>query len=261
MKSLEFATDLMVQADLSVVQTFPDRIVQTTPSEPNFWFGNRVVFSEPPKIADRLIAQFHHDIPSAEHICIGWDIPNLPRHQVEAVFKDTNLKVEQGDTLSLPGTLKRSEVPEDVVIRPFASMDDWAQSEAIGKIDLLKDGAPERGMDMFLRNKSASRRAQIAKGLGQWFGAFVGGKLAGDMGVFHNDDLIRYQAVQTHEDFRRRGICSALLCASLDWAKSRAPNARPVIVANADSDAGRLYRRAGFELAETTICAYLPPKE
>ncbi|WP_371170136.1 GNAT family N-acetyltransferase [Aliiroseovarius sp. 2305UL8-7] len=261
MNTLEFATDLLVQSGQCDVRLFSDRIVQTTPDEPNFWFGNRVLFKAAPVDADTLIAQFRADIPDAEHICIGWDIASPVLSDIEAVFEKTELKVEQADTLSLPGKLKRTEAPDGIVIRPFQTMEDWAQSEAIGKIDLLKEDYVERGMDTFLRNKSAARRAQIGKGLGQWFGAFDGDRLAGDMGIFHDDRLIRYQSVQTHEDYRRRGICSALLCASLDWARARAPNARPVIVANANSDAGRLYRRAGFALAETTVSAYLPPKE
>ncbi len=81
------------------------------------------------------------------------------------------------------------------------------------------------------------------------------------MGIFHDQRLIRYQHVQTHPPaYRRRGICSALLAHALDWAQARAPQATPpVIVAEADSDAGRLYRRAGFSLTETTISAYRAP--
>lgn len=71
-----------------------------------------------------------------------------------------------------------------------------------------------------------------------WFG----GTLVGDMGIFHDQTHIRFQSVQTHEEYRRQGMCSAHLCAALDWAQARVPHALPVIVANADSDAGRLYR-------------------
>ena len=260
MKSLEFATDLMVQDGQTEIQIFDDRFVQRTPKEPNFWFGNRVVFFEPPKSADKLIAQFHADIPEAKHICISWDIPNLSIQSVKDVFESTGLRLEQGDVLALRRELKRADVPEGINIRPMISASDWQQSEAIGRADLLKNGAPEAGLDTFLKNKTTARQEQIAKGLGQWFGAFDGDTLAGDMGIFNDDQLIRYQSVQTHEAYRRRGICSALLCVCLDWAKSRAPEALPVIVANADTDAGRLYRRAGFALAETTIAAYRPPE-
>ncbi|MCK8484393.1 GNAT family N-acetyltransferase [Aliiroseovarius sp. S2029] len=260
MRSLEFATDLMVQSGQCLVTCHPDRVVQITPEEPNFWFGNRVIFCDPPTDADRLIAQFHADVPTAKHLCIGWDIPNLARDEVAAVFDGSGLRVEQSDTLALRGDLNRAQTPDGLTIRPMECADDWVQSEAIAKVDLIKDGAPERGMDDYLRQKTKARQVQIAKGLGQWFGAFDGDWLVGDMGIFHDDKLIRYQSVQTHEDHRRRGICAALLCVCLDWARSRAPKALPVIVAQADSDAGRLYRRAGFELAETTMSVYRPPR-
>lgn len=259
MKALEFATDLMVQAGQCVVRRYPDRTIQTTPAEPNFWFGNRVIFADPPTDAATLIAQFQGDIPAADHICIGWDVPNLSRDEVVAVFDASGLRIEQSDTLALRGDLHRATAPAGIIIRPFSSADEWVQSESIAKVDLIKGGAPERGMDDYLRQKTQARQTQIQKGLGQWFGAFDGDRLAADMGIFNDQDLIRYQSVQTHEDYRRRGICSALLCASLDWAKVRAPRALPVIVAHAGSDAGRLYRRAGFDLAETTISAYRRP--
>ncbi|WP_432448557.1 GNAT family N-acetyltransferase [Aliiroseovarius marinus] len=259
MNTLELATDFMVQSGQCNISHFDDRAVQTTPNEPNFWYGNRVIFRSPPRDPEALIAQFHKDVPQAKHVCIGWDIPNLSRDMVEALFEGSELSVEQADTLALRGALKRTEAPDGIDIRPFHALSDWAQSEAIGRLDLLDDGAPEQGLDHFLSKRSDGRREQIAQGKGAWFGAFSGDVLVGDMGIFHDQTYIRYQSVQTHRGHRRRGICSALLCTALDWAQSRAVNALPVIVANADTQAGRLYRRAGFELAETTLSAYRPP--
>ncbi|MHA6265565.1 GNAT family N-acetyltransferase [Aliiroseovarius sp. CAU 1755] len=261
MRALEFDTDLMVQAGQCDVVDLPDRIIQTTPAEPNFWFGNRVLFRDPPRDAAQVIDGFHGDLPHTRHICLGWDIPNLPLDHVRTVFAQTDLVVEQSETLALRGELNRASAPKGLTIRPLVSAADWAQSEAISKRDLLADKMPVRGMDSFLSKRSKGRRAQIEKRMGQWFGAFRGADLVGDMGIFHNDRLIRYQSVQTHFDHRRQGICSALLCASLDWARARAPDALAVIVANAESDAGRLYRRAGFAALETTISAFRPPDD
>lgn len=259
MKTLEFASDVMVQRGFSNLSHHADRTVQQTPDQPDFWFGNRVIYSAPPDSAARLMAQFQNDLPGAKHICLGWDIPNLSHDVVEGVFQATDLKVESADTLVLSGPLMGKPVPEGVHIRPFETPNDWLQSEAIAKTELLKDGTPEEGLDAYLRGASAQRRRQISKGFGQWFGAFIEGMLVADMGIFHDEELIRYQSVQTHENHRRKGMCSALLQVSLNWALARAPNARPVIVADSDGDAGRLYRKAGFSLFETTISAYRPP--
>jgi GNAT superfamily N-acetyltransferase len=258
MNALEFTTDLLVQTGQYRLETHEDRYVQTTPDEPNFWFGNRVIFRTVLDDAKAHLDQFHADLPKARHVCISWDIPGLDRAQMAAMFDETGLTVEEADVLTLTGPLRRSAAPAGVTIRPFQTPSDWHQSEAIAKVHHIEDGLPEAGLDTYLAGHSATRRTLIAQGLGQWFGAFKGDTLVGDMGVFHDQRLIRYQSVQTHKDHRRQGICAALLCACLDWAISRAPDALPVIVANADSDAGRLYRRAGFALAETTISAYRP---
>lgn len=259
MKSLEFATDLLVQSGQYKLTNHANRYVQITPNEPNFWFGNRVVFRDVLSDAQSHLDLFHADLPAARHICMGWDLPGLDMAKIEKLFAGTGLIVEQADSLTLTGPLRRTEAPDSVTLRPFQTPSDWRQSEAIAKTEHIKDGLPEAGLETFLRAHSASRQELIAQGMGQWFGAFKGDTLVGDMGIFHDQTHMRYQSVQTHKDHRRQGICAALLCACLDWAKPRAPDALPVIVADADSDAGRLYRRAGFTLAQTTIAAYRPP--
>ncbi len=258
MNALEFTTDLLVQSGQYRLDTHPDRFVQITPSEPNFWFGNRVIFRTVLDDAKAHLDHFHTDLPQARHICIGWDIPGLDRAKIVAMFDGTGLTVEQADTLTLTGPLRRSVAPAGRYHSPVPNATRLASIRGNCKVQHIEDGLPEAGLDTYLAGHSATRRALIAQGLGQWFGAFKGDTLVGDMGVFHDQNLIRYQSVQTHKDHRRQGICAALLCACLDWAKSRAPDALPVIVANADTDAGRLYRRAGFALAETTISAYRP---
>jgi len=258
MKILEIATDLMVMGECSLCEDHPDRIVQRTPDEPNFWFGNRVIFKEAPTDAQAAIAQFHADFPDAEHICLCWDVPDLSLEAVTRLFEGTDIPVDQGDALTLSGPIRRPPLPEGVTLRAFAGDEDWAQRIAIDLED-RPENVSEADYLAYIENHVAKRRDEIAAGRGQWFGAFEGDVLLGDMGIFHDADLIRYQSVQTRESARRRGIASALLVVALDWAQARAPNALPVIVADAGSDAGRLYRRAGFALAQTNVAAYRGP--
>ena len=71
------------------------------------------------------------------------------------------------------------------------------------------------------------------------------------LGMFHDDSIALYQSVETRATHRRRGICSALLRHAALWALGRAPNAVVVIVAEADTDEGRLYCKMGFAHSET----------
>ena len=259
MKSLEFATDLLAMGGESTAEHLPDRIIQRTPASPDFWFGNRVLFREPPEDGPALIARFQADFPQARHVCLGWDVPGLDPEIVQRAFAGLGLEIGSEDVLVLDGPVRQVRPPAGIEIRALGPRD-WAQSEEIAFDQNMKEGLPEAGMRAYLAKQSAARQRQIAQGRGQWFGAFDGDRLVGDMGIFHDDKLIRYQSVQTHPAYRRRGICSALLCHAMNWAGARAPEARAVIVAAADSDAGRLYRRAGFALAETSVSAFRAPK-
>jgi GNAT superfamily N-acetyltransferase len=106
-----------------------------------------------------------------------------------------------------------------------------------------------------LEQRTKARRSQIARGRGQWFGAFDGDLLVGDLGIFCDDRVARYQSVQTRATHRRRGVCSALLRMAHDWAKGRSPNARVLIAADADDTPRLLYRKVGFQPFETITAA------
>jgi ribosomal protein S18 acetylase RimI-like enzyme len=127
-------------------------------------------------------------------------------------------------------------------------MDDWTKAEALQAKIGLEDGRVPKFYGPYLARRNAGRRDQITKGIGQWFGAFDGDRIVAQLGMFHDGSLARYQSVEIRATHRRRGICSALLRQA---ALGRAPNADVVIVAEADTDAGRLYRKVGFAHAET----------
>jgi ribosomal protein S18 acetylase RimI-like enzyme len=90
----------------------------------------------------------------------------------------------------------------------------------------------------------------VSAGLGAWFGTFVGDRLVGDLGIFCSGELARYQSVQTHPDFRRRGIAGALVYQAAIYALEDHNLETLVIVAEADSPAQRLYQSIGFQFTE-----------
>ncbi len=53
----------------------------------------------------------------------------------------------------------------------------------------------------------ASYRQMFEAGMASWFGAFMDGQLVGDLGVFCEGIVGRYQNVGTHPEYRRQGIC------------------------------------------------------
>ncbi len=76
-----------------------------------------------------------------------------------------------------------------------------------------------------------------------------------ELGIVRCLRTARYQDVSTDAEHRRRGLARHLLGVAARWAGERTCD-RWVIVAAADSDAGRLYRRAGFTADRPSVLAY-----
>ena len=62
------------------------------------------------------------------------------------------------------------------------------------------------------RRRAAADRSLVEQGRGQWFGAFLDGRLVASLGLFvASAGLARFQEVKTHPDFRGRGLCGTLV--------------------------------------------------
>lgn len=246
-RTLGLASDALVMQGQSVFEDYANRVVMRTPDEPNYWHGNLVsmkVLGDP----QDDVAHFARDFPDATHCTVVWDVAGLDPAPMRAVLDAYD--VDTFDVLSLTGVMPAVPIPDGITI---GTVHDW---DAL--CDLQSEVAIEEGYDPathtpFLQRRNLARRAQISKGLGQWFAAYDGDAIVGSMGLFHDDHIARYQSVETRATHRKRGICAALLAHTRAWVQGRAPSAVPVIVAEADSAAGRLYRRMGFAVTETLV--------
>ena len=236
----------------SVFEVQSDHVIMRTPNEPDYWHGNLVavrVMGDP----RQDLACFMEAFPDASHVTVVWDVPGLDPEPLRTALPE--LEIGTFDVLTLQGAIGDAALPLGINLQP---VNDWD-----GLLDLQLEAASEVGYDPaahkhYLQRRNASLRAQIAAGNGQCFGAYDGDFIVGTMGIFHDDRIARYQSVITRASYRRRGICAALLVHSRNWVHLQAPHAIPVIVAEADSAVGRLYRRMGFALTETLVDATKP---
>lgn len=259
-RSLAIASDVLTQSGLSLFETHPDRFILRTPDEPNYWFGNAVIFRENKVAPAAQIAQFRHDFPKAAHIVLMWDVPDMPEHPEFAELQQMGFELDRSDVLTLRGSHVPHAAPAGLVFRPLESDTDWAQAT-----DLQHETACEQGFSgayhrTYIEGRMTARRRQVADGLGVWMGAFEGALLVADMGLFADDRIARFQSVETRKSHRRRGICAALVGATCDWARANRATATPVIIADTEGAPGRVYRSCGFALTETSISAYRGPK-
>jgi ribosomal protein S18 acetylase RimI-like enzyme len=254
LRSLGFRTDLMLRRMAgSIIDERAAHLVVRTPANPGFWWGNFILYDAPPKPDDlpRRLAAFAQEFPDAQHVALGIDGTDGDTGDA-AALTDLGLTAEVNTVLTAqrlpPGPADGTEV------RPLTSDDDWAQATDLRLVCYYETPTPDERR--FTELQVAGERGLCTAGYGTWFGAFVEGRMRAGAGMFTDGTgPARFQSVETHPDFRRRGLASAVIRHAGQWALHQ-PGARTlVIVADPDDHAIRLYRTLGF--AETERQAQL----
>lgn len=229
----------------SVVTDHGTHLVVRTPANPGFHWGNFLLFDAPPKPGDaaRWSALFAAEFPEAGHRAFGVDgvtgaLGETSEYEVLGVTAEVNT-VMTADRLDLPIATPRAE------LRALTGDDDWAQ--ALG-LEFACFGLPsDEDGRRFAERRFAGYRGLCEAGHGIWIGAFVEGHLRAGAGLFAvGSGLARFQSVETHPGFRRRGLASAVLRHAARRVLLDRGVRTLVIVADPDDHAIRLYRTLGF---------------
>ena len=252
-RSLGYRTDLIFSTFNGEVLDRGDYLVIRTPSNPTFYWGNFLLFSRPPESGDfeRWQVLFAEEIgagPEIRHMTFGWDT-TLDEVGVCEPFLEAGFELAHQTVLTAQRLVAPPPPAQAVSIRPLRSDEDWLQAVE-NQVRCREGGHEEAGYRVFKRRQMASYRKMVEAGWGEWFGAFLGEMLVADLGLFHTQDLGRYQSVGTHPDFRRRGIAANLVFQAGRHGQSHFGIDRLVIVADHESAASRLYRSLGFNPEE-----------
>jgi ribosomal protein S18 acetylase RimI-like enzyme len=252
-QSLGFRTDLMLRRLAgSEITDRGDHIVVRTPQNPGFYWGNFLLVAPSSSPADSAgwLRTFADEVPDATHVAIGVD-------GVEGVAGATEALEAAGLTLEVSCVLVATELqppfrsPEDVVLRPLESDDDWR-----GAVDvrLAIDDRPDAGHAQFVDRRMQEMRSWMTGGHGVYVGAFAAGRLVASLGLFTDGSgLGRFQNVETHPEFRRRGLAAGLLALAAELGREHHGVRRSVIVADPGYVAIELYRRMGFTDSEWQV--------
>jgi predicted GNAT family acetyltransferase len=101
----------------------------------------------------------------------------------------------------------------------------------------------------------------VDAGHGQWWGAFVDGRLLSSMGLFTaSPGLARFQTVKTHPEARGRGFAGTLVHAVSRYGLDELGASTLVMVADPDYLAIRVYRSVGFDDTEVQLQAERKPE-
>jgi GNAT superfamily N-acetyltransferase len=251
LQSLGYRTDLIFSRFNGNISDRGDHLVIRTPSNPTFWWGNFVIFDRAPREADResWLETFRREVPDVKHIAIGWD--SQERGVVEP-FLEAGLTLEESIVMTAKTVHAPPKVNADAVYRTLETIEDYTQAVELGSA--CNDDHEPSGYRVFLERKFAAYKEMTDAGLGSWFGAFLDGRMVCGMGLFADgagtDRIARFQKVETHPDFRRRGLCGTLVHVVARYGLGHLHANTLVMVADPEYHAARIYESVGFRATE-----------
>jgi ribosomal protein S18 acetylase RimI-like enzyme len=268
-RSLVLATDIDVLAVDRTVDRRDGYLVVRSPSNPAFWFGNFLVFDDAPGPEDgerweRLFEREFADQPAVRHRTLRWDRTDgeLGVAAVEFVARGYDLEALIGLVAEPSEIVAHPRANQDVRIRqldPTTGGPDEPLWVAVVEIQVAGRDARMSEDDYrdFSRARYGELRALFVAGRGGWYVALTpAGEVAASCGIVATGDRGRFQAVETAEPYRRRGICSRLVVDAAAHAAAEYSLRTLVIAADADYHALGLYESLGFRRRErvSSLC-------
>jgi RimJ/RimL family protein N-acetyltransferase len=255
-KSLGYRTDLFFPTFDGQIIDRGNYLAIRTPKNPTFYWGNFLLFSQPPREGDfnewrDLFAQEIGTPPYTEHQVFGWDSPAGVEGIIQP-FLEAGFRLDRNVVLTSSEPSDPARPSSLVSIRPLKTESDWEQ--AVENQVACREPEFEEGEYREFQMKQMARYRKMAtSGHGDWYGAFIEQKLVADLGLYHHEGVGRFQSVETNPDFRRRGIAGTMIVEASRQAKEKYNLHTLVIVADQDSSPARLYTSLGFELTEKQV--------
>ena len=270
-RSLVWATDIDVLAADHIVQRRDDYLVVRSPGSPTFWWGNLLLFEDPPGPGDgaRWESLFELEfacLPLVAHRTFAWDRADgsIGAAPLEFAARGYKLDPMVGLVASPDRITAHPRANREVTVRPLdpsAGADEplWAATIELQHAD-REPTVPAAEHREHCIARQHDLRSLFCAGRGAWYVALSpGGEMVAGCGIVATGTRGRFQAVVTAEAHRRRGICSRLVVEAARHAAAVHDLEMLVIVADAGYHALGLYESLGFSRRERVTGACRPP--
>ena len=228
-------------------------VVVRSPQQPGYYWGNLIIFAEPPSRGclfawEKIFASEFSQNPGVLHRTFTWDLSEAQGDLGEFLAK--GYRHERTEVLVASKVQPPPQPNLDVEIRVIDSEEEW-QAVALLQLEARPPEHDEEDYRKFVRGRLAGLRARTIAGDGEWYGAYLGGRQVGSLGIFRDGSLARFQEVVTHPDVRRRGVCGTLVHEVAKRNLAREGTTSLVMLADSEYHAARIYESVGFVASET----------
>lgn len=244
-----------------------DCIVVRSPSNPTYYWGNCLILPSAPRDGDlaHWLRRFDEEIasrqPESKHLAFGVDaeyLPGpLPSWRVAAIDEFDAMAVLTLERAGLAAAPAVRDTPS-LVLRAL-DLPREVELATESQVRARDESFEEAGYRVYRRSAMHRIAAMNREGIAEWFGAVVGGVLAADCGLVHDGSMGRFQHVETQPEWRRRGLCRALVHHVCRHAFDKLGLARLVMCADPHDVAIGIYRSVGFKQIESHWCVQRRP--
>jgi len=279
LRSLAFRTDLFLAGISGEVVDRGRYVVVRTPSNPDYRWGNFLLYPEPPDARaaspagdGSWLADHARELPGVTATLFAWDRPDGARGEADR-FLDQGFELDEGTilTATAKSLVRPARANDAIEVLPLSTGAHW---EAAART-LTAAFTPRRSgtvdeLRAFVVKQLASFRAMQDRSLGQWWGAFAEGELAGVLGLVRVGDagdakgaaaLGRFQLIGVDPRFGRRGVCSTLVHHVARRALEEEGLSALVIAADAGYHAATVYESVGFRRTEHLVAVIKKPPQ
>lgn len=254
-------SDFLLHRHGALVAERDDCIVVRTPDNPTYYWGNFLLLPQLPGDADlaHWLQRFDDEVaalqPASQHVALGINLPPatlppLPAWQAAGFdLIETAVLALRRDGLLAPATVPRGRVE-------LLQLDLRQDIEAIVALECADThGFAVAGYADYRRRQLQRYAAMAAQGQAAWFGLRCDGVLAADCGLMHDGaGLGRFQRVATHPDWRRRGLCTALVHGVSAWGFAQWGLQQILMCADPDDVAIGIYEHLGYRRIARECC-------
>ncbi|MEO0336944.1 MAG: hypothetical protein AAF202_11140, partial [Pseudomonadota bacterium] len=171
-----------------------------TPSNPGYHWGNYIVFDRAPVSGDlnRWKSVFDREFvyyQEPHHYVFTWDTESDEKGVIDE-FLEAGFEFDSAVVLTAKKLKKPPHFNNEIRIEKIKSDQQW---EGVIKLQTLCSDPKyvNEYYEDFKRSQVHQYRKMAEAGRGDWFGAFVDDRLVGDLGVYFEGGIARYQNVGT----------------------------------------------------------------